>query len=135
MAVIYKDIRQALEVRLASITGIPDISWENDDYTPTTGTNFVQCVFNPVLREPAVRGLNPQQFYTGNFLVNCFTSADEGPGACDTLANLIIENFEATTDLTANGKTISIRSAERRMGYKDGAFYMVPVVIYWYIYS
>lgn len=134
MAVIYDDLRQALEVKLASISGVPDIAWENSDYTPTTDRSFVRPVFSPSRREPAVRGLNPQQLYTGIFMVDCFTSADVGPGACDTLANTIIENFEATTDLTANGKILSIRTAERGMGFKDGAFYMVPVTIYWYIY-
>lgn len=135
MASIYNDIRRALEATLAGITDIPDIAWENTNYEPQTGSSFVQPVFTPTNRVPAVRGSNPQQYYNGLFSVNVFTPADQGPGAGDELANTIIEAFDATTDLTANGKTISIRQAERTEGYKSYAHFLTPVNIYWYIYN
>jgi len=134
MSVIYSDIRQALEVTLNDNVSV-DIAWENTDYTPTTANSFVRPVFIPTIREPAVRGLNPQQLHRGIFTVDCFTPINLGPSAGDILANTVITVFEATTDLTANGKTISIRSAERRMAMEMDGHYMTPVIINWYIYD
>lgn len=58
-----------------------------------------------------------------------------GPKAADDLADKIIDAFEATTDVSHNGTTVSIRRAEREQGISDGAFFMVPVNVSWYIYS
>lgn len=135
MTAIYDDIRQALEVKLNSISGLPSVAWENVQFDPEDNTSYVQPMFSPTNRQPAVRGLNPQQYYRGLFTVNVYTPADQGPSAADTLANTIIENFEATSDLTANSKTISIRTADRRMGMKVNNHYLVPVIIEWYCYA
>lgn len=135
MASIYPEIRSALEVKLASISGIPDIAWENAEYSPTTGTSYVKPRLVPTVREPAVRGTNPQMYYQGVFRVECFVPEDGGPNAADELADKIIDAFEATTDVAYGGTTVSIRYAERDLGVLDGAFYTVPVMIGWYIYN
>ena len=135
MASIYPDIRAALEVKLAAISGIPDIAWENAEYTPTTGTPYVNPRLVPTVREPAVRGTSPQMYYQGLFRIDCYVPEDGGPNAADELADKIIDAFEATTDVSYGGTIVSIRYAERDLGVVDGAFYTVPVNIGWYIYS
>jgi len=135
MASIYDDIRAALEVKLNSVSGLPEVAWENLTYEPTTGTSFVKPRLIPTIREPAVRGLNPQIYYQGLFRVDCFVAEGLGPASADELADKIIDAFEATTDVSHNGTIISIRYAEREQGMPDGAFFMVPVNISWYIYS
>lgn len=135
MASIYDDIRAALEVKLNNISGLPDVAWENLNYTPTTGTSFVKPRLVPTVREPAVRGLNPQIYYQGIFRVDCFVPEGLGPAAADDLADKIIDAFEATTDVTNGSTIVSIRYAEREQGMPDGAFFMIPVNIGWYIYN
>lgn len=135
MAAIYDAIQAALESNLADIPSIPTIIWENTNTEPVSGQEYIVTSFAPTIRRPAVRGLNPQQYYQGIFAVNCYAPADKGSGAANTLAEKVIENFEATSDLTAKGKTISIRTAERRMGMKVNNHYLVPVIIDWYIYD
>ena len=135
MASIYDNIRVALEVKLSGISGLPEVAWENLSYTPTTGTSFVKPRLIPTVREPAVRGLNPQIYYQGLFRVDCFVPEGLGPAAADDLADKIIDAFEATTDVSNNGTTVSIRYAEREQGMPDGSFFMVPVNIGWYIYN
>ena len=135
MASIYDDIRAALEVKLSGVSGLPDVAWENLNYTPTTGTPFVKPRLVPTVREPAVRGLNPQIYYQGIFRVDCFVPEGLGPAAADDLADKIIDAFEATTDVTNGSTIVSIRYAEREQGMPDGAFFMIPVNIGWYIYS
>jgi len=134
MASIYDNIRAALEVKLSGISGLPEVAWENLTYSPTTGTPFVKPRLVPTVREPAVRGLNPQIYYQGIFRVDCFVPEGLGPAAADDLADKIIDAFEATTDVTNGSTIVSIRYAEREQGMPDGSFFMVPVNIGWYIY-
>jgi len=135
MASIYDDIRAALEVKLSGISGLPEVAWENLTYSPTTGSPFVKPRLVPTVREPAVRGLNPQIYYQGIFRVDCFVPEGLGPAAADDLADKIIDAFEATTDVTNGSTNVSIRYAEREQGMPDGSFFMVPINIGWYIYS
>jgi len=158
---IYDDIRAALETTLASIPNIPTIAWENVTFNPTTGTSFVKARFAPTVREPAVRGLNPQMYYQGVFVVDVYCPEGTGPSVADGVANSIIETLDATTSIyyepstdsiltesgaflitESGGKVlldgviqVSIRYAERELGTQEGAFYRIPVVISWYIYN
>jgi len=135
MADIYDDIRAALEVKLSSISNIPSIAWENVQFTPTTGQSYVKARFLPTLREPAVRGLNPQIYYQGIFRVDCYVPEGTGPSVGGDLASKIINAFEAATDVSYNGVTVSIRYSEREAADTDGPFYITPINIGWYIYS
>ena len=135
MASIYDDIRSALEVKLSAVDGLPSVAWENLTFSPTTGESYVKPRLIPTVREPAVRGLNPQIYYQGIFRVDCFVPEGLGPAAGDDLADKIIDAFEATTDVTNGSTTVSIRYAEREQGMQDGAHFMIPVNIGWYIYN
>ena len=135
MASIYDDIRAALETTLSSVTDVPSIGWENVQFSPTTGQPYVKPRLIPTLREPAVRGTNPQMFYQGIFRIECYVPEDQGPSAGDELADSIIDAFEAATDVSYSGTIVSIRYAEREMAEIDGSFYLIPVNIGWYIYK
>ena len=135
MASIYDNIRAALETKLAAVSGVPSIGWENLQFSPTTGQAYVQPRLLPTLREPAVMGTNPQMYYQGVFRVICYVPEGNGPSAGDDLADKIIEAFEAATDVSYSGTIVSIRYAERESADIDGPFYMIPVNIGWYIYS
>ncbi len=137
---IYDDIRSALEVRLSNVSGIPEIAYENVNYSPTTDTTFVVPRMVPVSRRPAVRGPNPQKRYDGIFRVSCYVAEGNGPRAADDLANLVITAFDATTDISyTNSDTetiiVSIDYAERNEGRPVDNWYEVVVDIGWYIYS
>ena len=140
MASIYRDIRAALETKLAAVSGIPAISHENVSFDRTNGTSYVETFFVPQSRRPAVRGLNPQQRYGGVFTVVCYAPEGNGPGAADKLADKVLDAFEATTDasfINSSGDSIvvSIDYAEREGGGLDTPFYYVPVNIGFYIYN
>jgi len=137
---IYDDIRAALEVELSNVSGIPEIAYENVNYTPTTNTSFVVPRMVPVSRRPAVRGINPQKRYDGIFRVSCYVAEGNGPAAADDLANLVIDAFDATTDISyTNSDTetiiVSIDYAERNEGRPVDNWYEVVVDIGWYIYA
>jgi len=137
---IYDNIRSALEVRLSNVSGIPEIAYENVNYSPTTDTTFVVPRMVPVSRRPAVRGPNPQKRYDGIFRVSCYVAEGNGPSAADDLANLVINAFDATTDISyTNSDTetiiVSIDYAERNEGRAVDNWYEVVVDIGWYIFA
>jgi len=138
MSSIYHHIRRALEIKLDN-ESIADVAYENIAYSPTTGTSFLRPVFTPTIRRPSVMGTSPQQRYQGLFRVLCHAAEGTGPNAADSLANSVIDAFEATTDISYNTGSetikVSIDYADRSAGLLDTPWYIVPVNIGWYIYK
>ena len=140
MASIYNDIRAALETHLSNVSGIPSVAYENVSFEPQTGTSFLQVMFLPTERRPAVRGLNPQQRYQGVFSILVHTPEGKGPKEADDYANTLLEAFEATTDISFTNPdletiNVSLDYAERQQGILDSPWYYVRVDIGWYIYK
>jgi hypothetical protein len=102
---IINDIRACLDTHLSGTVGIPAIARQNVPYEPTTGTSFIKADLVPTSRRPAVRGLNPQQRYDGLYSILICTPEGMGPGAGYDLADLLLDRFNATTDI---GYTIPI---------------------------
>ncbi len=135
MANIQREIRSILETQLSSIVDVPQIAYENVPYEPTTGTSYIQVTYLPTSRRPAVRGLNPQQRYEGIFAISCYAPEGNGPASAETLAENVLNAFEATTSLTTNNVTVSIDYSEVKQGILDSPWFMVPVNIGWYAYN
>lgn len=137
MADITPEIEAALEQHLLSISGIPNVAWENGDFEPTTGTPYLEVYHIPTIREPATRGNNFINYYQGVFAVDCMLPANKGRGAATELTSRIIEAFEANTDiaLSLTGKYVRIRASNKQTGTPEGAFFRVPVNIRWYAYD
>lgn len=140
MPSIYNDIRAALETHLSNVSGIPSVAYENVSFEPQTGTSFLQVMFLPTERRPAVRGLNPQQRYQGVFSILVHTPEGKGPKEADDYANTLLEAFEATTDISFTNSDletikVSLDYAERQQGILDSPWYYVRVDIGWYIFS
>ncbi len=138
MSSIYHHIRRALEVELNSAS-IADVAYENVKFEPTTGTSFLQPRFIPTNRRPAHLGTSPQQRYQGLFRVLCHAAEGSGPSAADSLANSVIDRFDATTEISYNTGSgtikVCIDYAERSAGLLDTPWYIIPVNIGWYNYS
>jgi len=141
MASIHKTIRAALESRLATLATANSfpVAYENVSFNPTTGTSFVRCGFIPMQRIRAARGLDSQILYSGMFTMLVHSPENAGPAAAETLAELLIDNFESNTDVsyTSDGTTtiVSIDYAERQQGFTDTPWYFIPITIGWYIYN
>jgi hypothetical protein len=136
MSSIYTEIRATMETHLSAVTGIPEVAYENVDFFPTTGTPFVSVQLFASSRRPAVRGLNPQQRYEGIFRMDVHYPAGTGPNDAETMADTILEAFEATTDLAlSGGGFVSIDYAERAQGTSDTPWYVIPISITFYTYK
>jgi hypothetical protein len=132
---IINDIRACLDTHLTGTSSIPTIARQNVPFEPTTGTAFVKATLVPTLRRPAVRGLNPQKRYDGFYNILICTPEGLGTGAGYDIADTLLSRFDAGTDITYNGYTVSIEYAEVGTSYLDSPFYCTPVAIAWYIYG
>lgn len=132
---VYDDIRAALETHLADTIGVPDIAWENVEFSPTTGTPYIKSKVINTARRPAVRGLNPQYRYQGVFqLLLCYPEG-VGPSASQTMANTLIDRFPTGSDLTSNGTAVTIEYSEQMGSYSDSPWFKTPVNIHWFSYN
>lgn len=135
MADISPIIETALENHLLTIPGLPEVAYEGVPFEPTQGQSYLEVLHIPTIREPATRGSSFQTYYQGIFRVICKTPSDIGAGPASSLAAKVIEAFEANKDIAYNGKIITTRYASKENGSKEGAFYVVPVNVGWYIYD
>jgi hypothetical protein len=136
----YDDIRSALEVALASIPDLPPIAWENRNFSPTTGTGYIQVRQLPTARRPAVRGLNPPMRYQGVFQLLVKVPENKGPSQGEDIVETLLGTFLATTDLSfTNTDTetvyVTIDYAEQVGAFNDSPWYTLPVNIGWYSYK
>jgi len=157
---IINDIRACLDTHLSGTVGIPAIARQNVPFEPTTGTSFIKANLVPTLRRPAVRGLNPQQRYDGIYSILICTPEGLGVGAGYDIADLLLDRFNATTDivytnpfdailqesgddillednsrlLLGSPTIVSIDYSEVRTSFLDSPFYCTPVTVAWYTY-
>lgn len=132
---IINDIRACLDTHLSGTVGIPTIARQNVPFEPTTGTSYVKAEMVPTSRRPAVRGLNPQQRYDGLYSLLICTPEGLGPGAGYDIADLLLDRFNATTDISNAGLTISVDYSEVRTSFLDSPFYCTPITVAWYCYA
>ena len=132
---IINDIRACLDNHLATATGLPPIARQNVPYQATTGSSFIKADLVPTLRRPAVRGLNPQQRYDGLYNLLICTPEGFGPGAGYDIADLLLDRFNATTDVSYGGYIVSIDYSEVRTSFLDSPFYCTPITVAWYCYA
>lgn len=132
---IINDIRACLDTHLSGTVGIPTLARQNVPFEPTTGTSYVKAEMIPTSRRPAVRGLNPQQRYDGLYSLLICTPEGLGPGAGYDIADLLLARFNATTDISNAGLTISVDYSEVRTSFLDSPFYCTPITVAWYCYA
>lgn len=158
---IINDIRACLDTHLSGTVGIPPIARQNVPYQATTGTAFVKADLVPTSRRPAVRGLNPQQRYDGLYSILICTPEGLGSGAGYDIADLLLDRFNATTDvvytnptdaiLLESGDDILLESGDRLLlgsptivsidysevgtSFLDSPFYCTPITVGWYIFN
>ena len=132
---IYKTIRAALDVKLASVSGLPDVVFANVPYQESPDTAFITANLTPVSRRPAVVGYNPQQEYRGLYSIVICTPENQGVGTAYSYADIIAEAFDATTDISYSGEVVSVDYSEVGTSYYDSPFYRTPVTIGWHIYN
>jgi hypothetical protein len=129
-------IRTALENHLNTTTpALPAIAWDNVPFTQDAGTTYIQAVFEPLTRRPAVRGPNPQHRHEGDFVLTICTPQDEGSGPATALADQLQARFNGSTSVIGPQINVSIDFSEIGVGFHRPPFFCIPLRISWYAYA
>jgi hypothetical protein len=114
-----------------------DIVWENTDYTPTNGREYLEAWLLPAVTLPVTLGPNCWEEYAGIYQISCVYPAGKGRGAAKEKAGKIANYFARGTSCTYNDITVKIRQAYPAPGYYDssGSWYRIPVSIVYFAFS
>lgn len=132
---ITNDIRATLDTALNSASGLPAIAFENAPFEQLADTPHLRTSFFLTSRRPAVRGPNPQHRYQGLYQVTVAVPTDTGTGAALDYADLILTEFDGSSDIVGSEVTVSIEYAELGSPVFSDPFYLLPVQIAWYVYA
>jgi len=132
---IMNDIRATLDTALAAVSGLPSIAFENAPFDQVAGTPHLRTSLFLTSRRPAVRGPNPQHRYQGLYQVTIAIPTDKGTGSAFDYADLIMTNFDGSSDIIGSDVTVSIEYAELGAQVFDEPFFILPVQIAWYVYA
>ena len=132
---ILNDIRATMDTALANLSGLPDIAFENAPFDQVAGQPHLRTSLFLTSRRPAVRGPNPQMRYQGLYQITIAVPTDRGTGDAFDYADLIMTEFDGSTDVVGSDVTVSIEYSELGGQVFDEPFYLLPVQIAWYVYA
>lgn len=126
---IASEIGAALKARLAALTFSPaiPISWPNRDFAPG-GTRYLAAQIEGIPNQRLTIG--GAHRIAGTLLVSVVIPAGGGSGEADGIADAVAAHFPCDLRLSLSSATLRVISAPSvRTGYRDGAYWRVPVVI------
>jgi hypothetical protein len=146
----YLPIQQALDTRLATVSGIygsgsnQNLIAENATFNlasiaDPTGKVFVRSTLAPIKPQTETIGVNGYDKIAGFYVVDVFGPLDEGYTAVKTMADLIIAAFPRGANLSlSNGNQITVETAGMtplpQGGWDTSKWYAVQVRIDWFGY-
>ena len=129
------DIRGALQARLATVVGLPEIAYEGVQFEPPIGTDGDLLPYVvPVIVVGSERPfdvLGEAVSSQGTFEISCVYPSNEGTAAVEGMAEAIKAVFVNGTRLVLGSAVVKIRWAERRQAFFDADYVRVPVSIGW----
>ncbi len=123
----FQDFTQALEIRLDAINPKPPIAWPNQNYSPVTGTLYLQPSELPGTSSTAT--IDYSELQIGIYQIDVRAPIDTGAAEALSQAEAIADHFAAQRKLTRNGTEVRIKSISRNQGLRDGAWFVVSVSI------
>tara|TARA_R110000772_G_scaffold60108_9_gene135719 strand:- start:1990 stop:2406 length:417 start_codon:yes stop_codon:yes gene_type:complete len=130
MSTYSLDISAALDTKLiqfSAANSVP-VAYENSEYTPTVGTLYLRATHLPADTLPIGLAFTSALDHLGIYQVDVIAPVDKGKGAAFAMADLLITAFPRG-DLTYNGVKVRIKSVSPQPGTRDGAYYIVSVII------
>jgi hypothetical protein len=133
----YDSIRAALETRLASLEGVPQIVPENVRFVETEGQTYLQTVMVPIrTRIRSLRGTSRVQRYQGWFQIKVATPRFTGSGNSLSLIDQIAEHFEPGTSIpTGDGLHVTIEYCDVGNKSLQETHFSAILNVGWYLYA
>jgi len=112
---VYNDIQNALNIKLATVSGLPTVYYPNHQDTPVQGTSYVRPTLLPTRGE--IYTLNGGNMHTGLYQVDIYTQLKKGTSPLLLIADAIRDTFKRTSltqgTTVVHIQNISISQAQR----------------------
>jgi Bacteriophage related domain of unknown function len=124
------EILRALETRLATIPGLPDIAWPNIAYEPSPTKLYLRPNNLPVKPLPIGLADADDIRRDGLFQVDVFAPKNKGSKTAMDMAEAVNTLFsKGTVITTTSGYKIKITSVAVEEGQVAGSHFAVPVLV------
>lgn len=120
-----KAIYEGLRGRLNAMSGLPPVAYENQPYTPVTGTLFLRENLLPADIDALTVADGDSMQYNGIYQVTVFAPAGEGAATGRAMAESVALHFKRGTAVPG-GRVLSVSIAAAQ---QDGGWYQIPVSI------
>ena len=122
----FLQIATSLDSHLSNMSGVPAISWPNDNYSPGSKDTFLRPTHIPI--QPITLGFSDDGSAqrVGLYQVDVFVPRDEGTKEGLDIATAIAAHFAKGASTIAG---LVVRETNVETGYSGGTFYQIPVLI------
>ena len=125
---VFVDISAALSGHLETMVGLPPVSGENFEYAPVLGTLYIRETLLPAGSTQATLGDSGLDMNLGIYQIDVFAQAGEGKKAALEMADTIANHFKRGTDLTYNGRVVTITKVSRQVAANSAeGWYQIPL--------
>lgn len=111
---VFLDISAALDSHLNDMVGAPSIAWENKNFEPVIGSQFVRPSLLPARTVGATLGASGTDENSGIYQIDIFSPLGEGKNESLTMADSIATHYKPGTELTYNGRLVRVLNVSRR---------------------
>lgn len=125
------NISAAFEIRLGLMAPALATAYENQPFTPVTGTPYQRTRLLPAQPENPTLG---DDYYreVGFFEIVLFYPINQGRGAAQARADAIAQHFKRGTFMTQGGDVVKVtRTPTIGPAVQDGDRYAMPVTIFY----
>jgi hypothetical protein len=126
MANVFYNIQKALDQRLNSLSGLPDVAWMNVEYEPTRGTEYLRPTLLPA--ESTKEEFGGKDRHIGIYQIDIFEPLDNGPKDALEMADDIREHFDDQI-LTESSQKIYIENISLLPPQRVESWYVLSVEI------
>ena len=126
------DVQQALDTRLSTVSGLPDVAWPNTKHEPAINTTFVRPTLIP--GSSATHNLIDEQSNPGIYQIDIYTPVGEGAAEALMLADDIYDHF-ARQDLSIGTVCLYINQIEVNTAQRIDSWHVLSVSVYYNSYS
>ena len=114
---VWSDTRQALDTRLSTASGLPDIAWANTTFKPTSGSAYIKPTI--LQGDSAVNTLAGEQTNIGIYSIGVFVQTENGSNDLLNLVDGLYDHFKSVNFITVNSTKVSINAISRTPSLRE----------------
>lgn len=124
---IFNNIQNALNTRLSTMPGLPEIFWPNTEGEPQRDTDWMRTTLLPANSD--LFTIANENQHQGIYQIDLYTKLKEGTSPILSLADTIRTHFKQSPSLTSGGDTIHIQAISISSPRRDDAWWSCYVQI------